>query len=225
MKKNCKEAWVVIPAYNEENRLGPVIRQARGFAGNVIVVDDGSKDGTAAIAKGEKAVVLRHIVNLGKGAALKTGCDYAVSQGAKVMVTLDADAQHKPRDIPRFLKALENVEMVFGCRTLNRKMPVILRFGNWLITKMAALLYRVSIPDTQSGFRAFTRDAYSKIRWKANDYSMESEMVANVGKHKIKYAIVPIETLYPDRYKGTTVLDGIKIVVNLLRWKVMQNGL
>ena len=220
----AKNTWVVIPAYNEAKRLGPVVKRARNFSSHVVVVDDGSTDGTSKVAKEGKATVLRHIINLGKGAALKTGCDYAISRGADAIITLDADAQHKPEDVPRFLRALEGADMVFGCRTLNRKMPAILRFGNWFITRMTTLLYHVSIPDTQSGFRAFTREAYARIRWKANDYSMESEMVAKVGRHRIKYAVVPIETLYPDRYKGTTILDGVKIVANLLRWKVTGNG-
>ncbi len=220
----AKDIWVVIPAYNEAGRLGEVVKQARNYASRVIVVDDGSTDGTGAVAKKAGAIVLGHIINMGKGAALKTGCDFAIGQGAKVIITLDADAQHRPGDIPKFLEKMKGVGMVFGCRGLNENMPPILRFGNRFITMLTSFLYGVSIPDTQSGFRAFTVETYKKIRWKANDYSMESEMIANVGRQKVKYAIVPIETLYPDRYKGTTVLDGIKIVLNLLRWKVARNG-
>jgi glycosyltransferase involved in cell wall biosynthesis len=214
--------WAIIPAYNEGKRIGQVISRTRKIVKNVVVVDDGSSDSTSAIAKKSGAIVLVHPLNLGKGAALKTGCDYAIDNGAKVLVVLDADAQHKPEDIPRFITAMKNADMVFGCRGLNKKMPGILRFGNWGISKLTKILYGVDIADTQTGFRAFTADAYRKIRWQSSDYSMESEMISLVGKHKLKYAKITIETLYPDRYKGTTVLDGVKIVLNLIRWKIMR---
>jgi glycosyltransferase involved in cell wall biosynthesis len=219
-----QHVWAVIPAYNEGKRIGPVISRARKILKKVVVVDDGSADNTASVAERRGALVLRHPLNLGKGAALKTGCDYAIKKGAKILIVLDADAQHKPEDIPRFLDAMQDADIVFGCRGLNKRMPFILRFGNWFIAKLTALLYGVSIPDTQTGFRAFTRHAYRKIRWQAADYRMESEMISLVGKHKLKYKKINIKTLYPDRYKGTTVLDGIKIVLSLLWWKVSKNG-
>ena len=222
MKGN--NVWAIIPAYNEAKRISPVIKEAKKHVDCVLVVDDGSNDSTSAAAKKSGALVLKHLINLGKGAALKTGCDYAIKNGAKILVTLDADAQHRAEDIPRFLEGMKDADIVFGCRSLNEEMPSVLRFGNWFITKLTSFLYGVDIPDTQSGFRAFTADTYQKIRWRANDYSMESEMITNVGRNRLRYKKINIETLYPDRYKGTTVIDGAKIVVNLLRWKIMRNG-
>jgi len=213
--------WAIIPAHNEASRIKSVLLCTKKFVSNIVVVDDGSQDNTAQVS-GKYALVLKHAINLGKGAALKTGCDFAVAHGASVIVVLDADAQHKPEDIPRFLKELKGADIVFGCRGLNKKMPLILRFGNWFITSLTSLLYHVDIPDTQTGFRAFTSSAYKKIRWDASDYSMESEMIARVGKQKLRYKKINIETLYPDRYKGTTVLDGIKIVLNLIWWKLAK---
>ena len=98
-------------------------------------------------------------------------------------------------------------------------MPFILRFGNWFINKTTAILYKVKLRDTQCGYRAFTAQAYPKIRWKTHDYGMETEMIANAGKHRLSYAQVPIETIYADKYKGTTVLDGIKIVLKMVKWR------
>jgi glycosyltransferase involved in cell wall biosynthesis len=216
--------WAVIPAHNEAGRIGSVISRTRKILKNVVVVDDGSTDGTLSVSKKAGAIVLRHQINLGKGAALKTGCDYAIKRGASVIVVLDADAQHKPEDVPRFISEIGKVDIVFGCRGLNKKMPSILRFGNWVISRLTSILYGVELTDTQTGFRAFTSNAYKKIRWQSADYSMESEMISLVGKHKLRYAKINIETLYPDRYKGTTVLDGIKIVFNLIRWKLVRNG-
>ena len=101
-------------------------------------------------------------------------------------------------------------------------MPFVLRFGNKFISSMTKILYGISLFDTQSGYRAFTDDAYKKIRWNSADYSMESEMIARVGKQKLKYAQIPIETIYADKYKGTTILDGIKIVLNMFWWKILN---
>jgi len=212
--------WVVIPAFNEGKRIKKVLKNVKKFTPHVIVVDDGSRDETPAAAKEEGVVLLPHITNLGKGAALKTGCDYALMQGADKIVVLDADGQHDPERIPDFLKSLEETDIVFGYRQLGESMPYILRFGNWFINKMVAKLYGLELRDTQSGYRAFTAEAYKKIRWNARDYSMESEMISRVGRHKLRYKEVPIKTIYGDKYKGTTVLDGIRIVTKLMMWRV-----
>jgi len=132
---------------------------------------------------------------------------------------IDADGQHDPAEIPHFLKALDGADIVFGYRATNKSMPFVFRFGNSFINYVVFLIYGVKLRDTQCGYRAFTADAYRKIRWKARDYSMESEMIANAGKKKLAYAQVPIRTIYADRYKGTTVLDGIRIVFRILGWR------
>ena len=212
--------FVVIPAYNEEKHISKIIKETKEYADKVIIVDDGSKDKTSSIARRSKAIVLTHLVNLGKGATLKTGCDYAVKNNASFIIAIDADAQHDPKEIPRFLEGLKNHEIVLGYRKLNRKMPFVLKFGNWFINKTIRFLYRIKIRDSQCGYRAFTAKAYKKLRWKASDYSMESEMIAKIGKYKLSYAEIPIATIYSDKYKGTTVLDGIKIVFNLLIWRL-----
>src|SRR3989338_2857076 len=212
--------FAVIPAYNEEKYISKIIKETKKYVDKVIVVDDGSKDKSVSMARRSKAVVLTHLVNLGKGAALKTGCDYAIKSNASLIIAIDADAQHDPKEIPSFLKGLKNHEIVLGYRKLNRKMPSVLKFGNWFINKTIRFLYDIKIRDSQCGYRAFTAKAYKKLRWKASDYSMESEMIAKMGKYKLSYTEIPITTIYSDKYKGTTVLDGIKIVFNLLVWKL-----
>ena len=98
-----KKIFAIIPAYNEEKQINSVINKTKKYVDEVIVVDDGSKDSTGEIAKKSNAIVLRHLVNLGKGAALKTGCDYAVKNKAGIIIAVDADAQHDPKEIPNFL--------------------------------------------------------------------------------------------------------------------------
>ena len=218
MKTN--NVWAVIPAYNEEKNIAGIIRKTKNYVEKVVVVADGSSDGTKSTAESSEAVVIRHIVNLGKGAALKTGCDFAAEKGAKFIITLDADAQHNPNNIPRFIEKLGKYDVVFSYRKLSGKMPLVLRFGNWFISKTVKILYGVKLVDTQCGFRAFSSKAYEKIRWNASDYSMESEMISRTGKQRLKYVQIPIETIYSDRYKGTTIIDGVKIVLSMFWWKI-----
>jgi glycosyltransferase involved in cell wall biosynthesis len=218
MKNNF---YVIIPACNEEKRILDVINNTKKYAKNIIVVDDGSKDSTYNKARKKGVDVLRHIINLGKGAALKTGCDYAIKQGAKKLIVMDADGQHDPSEIPNFVKNLNNVDIVLGYRKL-KNIPLVSKFGNWFISRATKLLYGLDLKDTQGGYRAFKSNVYKKIRWKANDYSIESEMIANIGKYGLRYKEIPIKTIYEDRYKGTTVLDGIKIVFNMILWKLKK---
>lgn len=217
-----QKVWVVIPAYNESRHISDVIKGVRKHIKNIIVVDDGSKDKTSDSAKRSGATVLRHIINLGKGAALKTGCDYSLKKQANIIIAIDADGQHDPKEISNFLKALQNIDIVFGQRKLSKNMPFIFRFGNWFIDKTTKILFNIRLKDTQCGYRAFTANAYKKIRWKASDYSMESEMIANAGKKHLKYKVVPIQTIYSEKYKGTTVFDGLKIVLNMLKWRLFR---
>ena len=213
---------VVIPAYNEGSRIKNVLKEVKKYSKNIVVVDDGSQDSTAKEAKSQNVIVLRHITNLGKGAALKTGCDYALQHEFDRIIVMDADGQHKAKDIARFLKALDENDIVFGARKRTEKMPLVLRFGNWGLNLITTILYRIKIQDTQCGFRGFSSNTYKKIRWDAQNYDMESEMIARAGKAKLKYAQIPIETIYLDKYKGTTILDGLKIGLKMLAWRLKK---
>jgi glycosyltransferase involved in cell wall biosynthesis len=217
-----KSIVAVIPAHNEEKNIRRILEETKKYVDSIIVVDDGSRDKTSYVAKIAKVTVLTHIINLGKGAALRTGCDYALKEGADRIIVLDADAQHEPSKIPLFLEGLEGADVVLGYRKEGKEMPFVLKFGNWFINKMIKLLYGIELKDTQCGYRAFTAKAYKKIRWKSSNYSMESEMIANIGKRKLKFKEVPIKTIYQDKYKGTTVMDGVKIAYNLLWWRLSK---
>ncbi len=216
------ETFVIIPARNEEKNIQEVIQGVKRHIQNIIVVDDGSQDNTSSLAESENVTVLKHIINLGKGAALKTGCDYAVREGAKKIIVIDADGQHDPDRIPEFIEHLKDNEIVFSYRKLSKEMPFIFRFGNKVINEITKLLYNIKLNDTQCGYRAFTAETYKKIRWNSSNYSMESEMIANVGKNKLKYQQIPIETVYSDNYKGTTIIDGFKIVVDMFLWRIKK---
>jgi len=215
------KTYIVIAAYNEEKKISNVIKDIKkqGY-NNVVVVDDGSKDKTYKIAKKENIIVLKHIINLGKGAAIKTGCDYAIKKGAKILILIDADGQHEPKEIPRFIKALQNVDIVFGYRKFNKNMPKILKIGNLGLNLFTKLLFKINLRDTQSGYKAIKTKIYKKIKWTSNNYSMETEIIAKVGENKLRYSQIPIKTIYLDKSKGTTIRDGIKILKNMIKWKI-----
>lgn len=218
--------FVVVPVYNEEKNIGGVIKDIRKIANNVIIVDDGSSDNTYNFAKKEVAdntVILRHKINLGKGAALKTGCEAAIKMGAEIMVLMDGDGQHSPDDIMGIVDKLmgDDLDIVFGIREMNKKMPFYRLLGNNLLAKFAKLLSGVDVGDILCGFRVLTREAYKKINWQSSGYSVETEMIMAIGRHKLKYGTAPIQTIYNDKYKGMTPVDGIKIFIDLIKFKLL----
>jgi len=220
----AEQTWIVVAAYNEEQHITDVVKRVRaaGYP-HIVVADDGSKDRTAAFAKRAGAAVVRHIINLGKGAALKTGADYAVSQGATRLVFIDGDGQHRPEEIPNVLARLRGeVDMVFTYRRRTRGMPLIRRLGGLTITTMIRLFYSYDLKDALCGMRAMTAAAYRKVRWTSRDYSVESEMIANAGIHFLRTREVEISTIYHDSYKGMTVFDGLRTVWHLMWWRMMR---
>jgi glycosyltransferase involved in cell wall biosynthesis len=219
----------VIPAHNEAKRVSAVAVASLQFVDKVILVDDGSTDSTWEVLQGlakqypRQIIALHHQVNLGKGAALKTGCDAAMRLKLDAIVCLDSDGQHNPASIPQFTAKLStgNVDVVFGARTFNSKMPMMMLFGNRFLSQCINSLFRVMVQDTQSGFRAFTALAYQELRWHSSGYEVETEMIVRTGEHKLRYTEVDIDTIYHDNYKGTTVIDGLKIFFRILRWKLV----
>ncbi|MEK7636852.1 MAG: glycosyltransferase family 2 protein [Patescibacteria group bacterium] len=214
----------IIPAFNEFDRLQGVNREVLPFVDHIVVVDDGSREPLREQLDSNPAItILRHTINLGKGAALKTGVMWAIDHGYEAVVFIDADGQHDPKEIPSLLRPIleQRAEIVFGVREFHGRMPLIARAGNHLLTKAMQVLYRIQVDDSQSGFRALKISAFEKIAWQSPRYAVETEMIVNTGKHHVPFVQVPITTIYHDRYKGTTVIDGIRIMINILAWKIL----
>lgn len=220
MRKNKnKNYFVVIPAYNEATRIGAVIGKVKKFTSKIIVVDDGSVDETKRVADKLGVTVLRHKINLGKGAAMITGVEAAFSLGAEAVILIDADGQHNPKHIPEFVKQLEKGHgIVFGSRNLSYGVPMVRYLGNKFGAVLIALFFGIYRSDMLCGFMAFDRKTYPKIKWDSARYGVETEIVARTGKNRLKYTEVAIETIYIDKYKGVTLLDAIGIFFNIPRW-------
>ncbi len=221
---------VVVPAHNEASRIGAVLStlpsKLAGFGSpQVIVVDDGSSDETSGVARRHGATVVRHPVNLGKGGALRTGCEAALRRGCDVILVMDADGQHRASDIPKLLLPIQagRADLVLGCRPFSGQMPATMRLGNWGLSGLFGFLFGRHFRDTQSGMRAMTAAAYRRLRWDATSYAVETEMLVRAARARLRVAEVEIETVYHDAYKGTTALDGMKILADMLRWRARRS--
>jgi glycosyltransferase involved in cell wall biosynthesis len=187
----------LIPAYQEAPRVAAVVTGAARYL-PVVVVDDGSTDGTADAAEAAGATVLRQVPNAGKGAALRTGFRYALEAGAAAVVTLDADGQHDPGEIPGFLErfALDRPSLVIGQRDL-ASMPPVRRLANTLGGMTLAVTLGRTVPDNQSGFRLIDRTLMrALLDSDETGFEFEVEMIARAVALGLPIAAVPVRTIY-----------------------------
>ena len=190
---------VVIPTYNEEKEIAGVLEGIKEQGLQAVVVDDGSTDKTAGIAEEKGAVVLRNKANLGKGASLVRGFEYALKDGFEAVITMDGDGQHDPVDIPEFMRGAQGSP--YGVFIGNRmakphSMPWLRiatnKFMSWFISCLAGQ----AIPDTQCGFRLIKKEALQKLELKTRNYEIESEMIIKAARQGFKVESINITTVY-----------------------------
>jgi len=191
---------VTIPAYNEERTIGILINKinmvmkSNRYNYKILVVDDGSKDRTAEVAKNAKAVVYSHPKNYGLADTFRTETEKALGLGANVIVHIDADIQYRPEEIPRLLKEIENgYDLVLGSRFKGKieYMPAIKKLGNKAFSRVVSNIVGIKISDAQTGFRAFTKDVAEKIKITSN-HTYTQEQIIRAIKEKFKIKEVPI---------------------------------
>ncbi len=225
---DAANVWIVIPAFNEQNVIGDVVAPVVARYPNVVVVDDGSADATEERAVEAGAIGLRHVVNLGQGAALQTGIDFALSRNAQYIVTFDADGQHRPEDIGALLRALQNeeVDIVFGSRFLGGSEGVpparrlILRMGI-LFTFLTTGMW---MSDAHNGLRALTADTARRIRLRHNGMAHASEIIEQTVDLRLSYREVPVTVSY-SRYslaKGQRFGNALHIVADLIGGRMLR---
>lgn len=214
---------VILPAYNEELSIGSIALLTRFYANNVIVVDDGSADRTAEIARNAGAQVIVHETNTGKGGALKTGFKAAVDQGADIIVTMDSDGQHNPADIPKLIAPIieGNADVVNGSRYLNdleKNTPIYRRVGQTILDKVTNINSGIELTDSQSGFRAFAASTTGVFRFDAQGMGIESEMLADAGKAGLRIREVEIGVRYDvDGSTLNPIRHGLEVFVMVLK--------
>ena len=215
------DVWIIVPAYNEAAVIGEVITDVRSVFDHVVCVDDGSQDDTGAVALRAGAHLVSHPVNLGQGAAIQTGIEYARSQpGAEVFVTFDADGQHRVKDVMRMIDRLtaEDVDIVIGTRFADHgvgsQVPVlkriVLRTAVWLSPRSR----RLALSDAHNGLRVFNRKVADGLDIAMSGMGHASEIIALVDENNWRVTEEPVEILYTEysKSKGQPLVNGVNII-------------
>lgn len=222
--KRLLNTYVVVPAYNEEKTIGMVLERLLEYfkKSEIIVINDGSKDRTKDIAEKKGVVVLSHLVNRGLGGALGTGIKYALLKGAEIVLTFDADGQHRIEDALKVMKPVieGKVDFAVGSRLKGdvTQMPFVKRLGNSILDFITAAFAGKYVTDSQSGLRCLNRKCASKLRITCDRYAVSSEIIIEAAKNRCKISEVPIKAVYTEytKKKGTNIIEGIKIAFDLI---------
>ncbi len=223
MLRHLDKICILIPAYNARSTLGSVLKKIEPLKGDVVVVDDGSSDETKRLALENKAQLLEHPRNLGKGAALRTGFQYILQRDYQVVITLDADGQHDPGEIPFLLRIFQSVkpDILIASRAMEfDKMTFLRRFWNRLGVKAVSRLCHSDITDSQSGFRLIRTEVLNAVALSTSGFETELELLIKACKRGFSVLSVPINT---PRVDGTgsshfrPVVDTWKVCMLFLR--------
>ena len=209
--------WVVIAAFNEGKVIHDVVAEVVGEGWSVVVVDDGSRDESAASAKSAGAFVLRHVVNRGQGAALQTGIDYALRRGAREIVTFDADGQHDWRDIPSLIEALGEADVALGSRFLGKEIQGAKQSRKALLRTATAVSNTMSgmkLTDAHCGLRAFRREAAPALRITQDRMAHASELLRKMKTSGLRVVEVPVTVRYTEHSmsKGQGGIQAVRIL-------------
>ncbi len=222
------DVWIVVPAYNEARRLPATLGSLCARYAQVVVVDDGSTDGTGEVVLRTNAWLLRHPFNCGQGAALRTGIEFALRQGAKIIVTFDADGQHDTTEIPRLLGPIleGNADVALGSRFRGGTVNIpwsrrLVLLGGVLFTR---LFSGMRVTDTHNGFRAFSRQAALKIPFTQDRMAHASEILDAIHAHHLRFCEVPVTIRYSQESlaKGQSSWNAIRIVSQLLLGRLIK---
>jgi len=214
---------VCIPAYNEEPKIKDVIKKSLPYVDKVVVCDDGSTDDTAVLAKKAGAVVISHEKNLGYGATISTLFDYCRKNNAEIMVTLDGDGQHNPDQIPDLINVIlkHNVDVVIGSRSLSddKDLPSYRRTGIKIITSTINSATNLKVTDSQSGFRAYSKEAINLIRPTESGMAVSTEILVKISNNGLSMAEVPITVSYiGDTSTEHPVTHGTHVIGSTLKY-------
>ena len=212
----------VIPAYNCRAKLAAVVEGVRALGLPVLVVDDGSNDGTAEVARAAGAACLQHARNRGKGHALVSGFRWALAQGAENVLTLDGDGQHSPADLPAFLARAGSAELLIGRRERSlATMPISSFIGNSVSVFWMSLFAGQLLPDPQCGLRLYSRRLLAAIPLHGGRFETEAEILLRATRLGMRVAWVPIQTIYhphrgrrPTHYRNTR--DSLRVIATVI---------
>lgn len=207
---------MIIPAYNEEMRIGHIVREIKAKGLDCLVIDDGSSDKTRKTAEREGASVISHPVNLGKGTSLRDGFRHIIDGGYDFVITMDGDGQHHPDEIGNFIRAAEknDAEIILGNRMRNPKdMPLRRRLTNRFMSALISAIAHQNIPDSQCGLRLMRTDVLRAIPLTTNKYEIESEVLIEASRAGFKIRSIPIKSIYRgQKSQIRPVIDTIRFI-------------
>lgn len=216
------DVWVVIPLYNEATVIAEVITGLLPSFPNVVCIDDGSNDGGGEVARRAGAKIVSHPINLGQGAALQTGFEYALERDARYVVTFDADGQHRAVDANAMVERArtEGLAIIYGSRFLDdRTKPGLLKK---IVLKTAVAVTnwttKTRLTDAHNGLRVIRDDALNRIHLKQDRMAHGTEIIVQLGRTKLPYAEQPVEVLYTEysKAKGQSLLNSVNILIDLI---------
>lgn len=222
-KQEFQKTAVVIPIYNEGAVIAEVIDDIRSVGlQNIIVVDDGSSDDTRMILSQLPIHYLRHSINRGKGAAVQTGITYAKLIGFEIIVTMDGDGQHDPKDCLKLIKKIQNgYDVALGTRMNDPKgMPLTRKIANHMANLLVFIMFGIKVSDSQSGFRAYGKKAITKFRVVYDKYEFDTVILQHLVKYGLSYAEVPIRVRYTSysmsKKNKQNFINGVKTTLNII---------
>jgi glycosyltransferase involved in cell wall biosynthesis len=225
------DVWIVVPSFNEATVIGEVISELRSVFDNVVCVDDGSADGTGEIARQAGAHLVRHPINLGQGAAIQTGIEYARSQpGATMFATFDADGQHRVKDLAKMIDRLSvgDVDVVIGTRfgrPVGSRPPFLKRVVLQTAARLSRRGRRLGLTDTNNGLRVFNKTVADGMNITMSGMSHATEIVMMIAENQWRVVEEPVEVLYTDysKSKGQPLLNGVNIIFDgFLRGRIRR---
>ncbi|OAA16881.1 Undecaprenyl-phosphate mannosyltransferase [Corynebacterium afermentans subsp. afermentans] len=216
------DTWLIVPCYNEGTVIFDVLTNARETFPNIVGVNDGSADDSAAQIRAAGAHLVDHPVNLGQGAAIQTGVEYARKQpGAEFFVTFDADGQHQEKDVVRMIERLrtEPLDIVVGTRFAgqeNSQVPWIKRAVLKTVVMLSPRTKKLGLTDAHNGLRAFNRTVAEEMNIRMNGMSHASEIVSMIDKHGWRVDEEPVDILYTEysMSKGQSLINGVNILAD-----------
>jgi glycosyltransferase involved in cell wall biosynthesis len=190
---------IIIPAYNEKNNISKLVRDLKPKNCDILVIDDGSTDSTAAIAESEGVIIIRHEKRMGKGVSLRDGFNFALKNSYEAVITMDGDGQHSADDVSKFIDCAREIkaDVVIGNRMGNpHRMPLLRIITNAAMSKLISGLCRQHIPDSQCGFRLISLEVLRNISLDSSNFEIESEILIEASKRGFRIASIPIRSIY-----------------------------
>lgn len=224
MKKKINNIFVIVPVFNEEKVIGSILDLLKKQFTNIVCIDDGSSDRSFDIIKSKKVYILKHLINLGQGAALQTGINFAILKKAKFFLTFDSDGQHSIKDAMEMINVFKNkkIDIVFGSRFLNLKYQKQIPTFRRLILKLGIILSNflsnIRLSDTHNGLRIFNLRFAKKLQIKFDGMSHPHNFLTNTYKYKFKYTEHPTNIIY-SKYslsKGQKNINSINILFDII---------